>query len=323
MKRSFSLMAVMMCILLAASCRPATKEEDKELFVVGFSQSGSESDWRLANTSSMVDTFTEENGYELMMENAMQQQENQFAAVRSFILEDVDLIVIAPATEEGWETVLTEVRDAGIPVIIMDRSVNVWDRSLYLTNVGSDFLGQGYRAMDWLEEQTEGEELKILHLQGTYGTTAQILRSRALEGAVSTRDEWEIVSQLEGDFTEAKGYEVMTEYLKQNTDFNVLYSENDNMTFGAMRAMDEAGITYGEGGQVRIITFDATKAALQLCMEGKIDLCVECNPMQGPLVEELIEAYRAGEDVDDQVYIDESIFVKGDLTQDFIDSREY
>ena len=323
MKRFFSLMAVMMCILLAASCRPATKEEDKELFVVGFSQSGSESDWRLANTSSMVDTFTEENGYELMMENAMQQQENQFAAVRSFILEDVDLIVIAPATEEGWETVLTEVRDAGIPVIIMDRSVNVWDRSLYLTNVGSDFLGQGYRAMDWLEEQTEGEELKILHLQGTYGTTAQILRSRALESAVSTRDEWEIVSQLEGDFTEAKGYEVMTEYLKQNTDFNVLYSENDNMNFGAMRAMDEAGITYGEGGQVRIITFDATKAALQLCMEGKIDLCVECNPMQGPLVEELIEAYRAGEDVDDQVYIDESIFAKGDLTQDFIDSREY
>ncbi|MBO4243372.1 MAG: ABC transporter substrate-binding protein [Clostridiales bacterium] len=325
MKRFFSILLLAAYVIFLAGCfrDGSAPETDTELFVIGFSQSGSESDWRLANTDSMIETFTEDKGYDLQMENAKQQQENQFAAVRSFILEGVDIIVIAPTMEEGWDTVLKEVYDAGIPVIIMDRSVNVWNDDLYLTNVGSDFLGQGNRAVEWLEGQTEGEELKILHLQGTYGTTAQLLRSQALEDGVSAHDNWELAGQICGDFTEAKGYEAMTEFLSENTDFNVLYSENDNMTFGAIRALDEAGITYGEGGQVRIITFDATSAALQLCFDGKVDLCVECNPLQGPSVEELIRQYRAGEDIPKQVYIEEALFTKDDLTQELIDGRTY
>ena len=116
----------------------------------------------------------------------------------------------------------------------------------------------------------------------------------------------------------------MTEYLNSNDhDFDVLYSENDNMTFGAMRAMDEAGITYGEGGQVKIITFDASKKALQYCLEGKIDLCVECNPMHGPIVEQLIRQYRAGDKIPKHVYVDEAVFTRDDLTQELIDSRDY
>ena len=115
----------------------------------------------------------------------------------------------------------------------------------------------------------------------------------------------------------------MTNYLKHSQDFDVIYSENDNMTFGAMRALDEAGITYGENGKVKIVTFDATKRALQLCLEGKINLCVECNPLHGPLVEELIQKYRNGEQIQETVYISESVFTKENLTQEFIDQRTY
>ncbi len=272
----------------------------------------------------MTDTFADDDEYELVIENARQQQENQFTAVRRFILEGVDFIIIAPTVEEGWETILTEIQDAGIPVIIVDRSVAVEDDSLYLTNVGSDFLRQGNLAVEWLEKEIpEDTDIKILHLQGTIGATAQIQRTKALEDAVAKHSNWEITSQLYGDFTEAKAYEVMTDYLKENSDIDVLYSENDNMTFGAMRALDEAGITYGNGGQVKIITFDATREALQYCHDGKINLCVECNPLFGPRVKELIEDYRSGKEIPKHVYVDESAYTTQNITQEFVDSREY
>ena len=326
---SIILCIVMTLCLVCSGCRKDNGNENaNDLFVIGFSQVGSESDWRIANTRSMMETFTNDKGYELIIQNAKQQQDNQLADVRGFVLEGVDLIIIAPTVETGWENVLKEVHDAGIPVIILDRSVAVWDSNLYLTNIGSDFLEQGRRAVDWLDKQVsesvDGQEtLKILHLQGTYGSTAQLMRTKALEEGVEEHKDWVIVSQLDGDFTEAKGYEVVSEYLSSNNDFDVLYSENDNMTFGAMRALDEAGITYGENGQVRIITFDASRDALQYCLDGKIDLCVECNPMSGPMVEELIMDYRAGEDIPRQVYVEEAIFTKDDLTQAMIDARPY
>ena len=305
MKRFFSILLCMTMILGMAGCTGirATEPAENDAYVIGFSQVGSESDWRVANTKSMTDTFADDDEYELVIENARQQQENQFTAVRRFILEGVDFIIIAPTVEEGWETILTEIQDAGIPVIIVDRSVAVEDDSLYLTNVGSDFLRQGNLAVEWLEKEIpEDTDIKILHLQGTIGATA---------------------SQLYGDFTEAKAYEVMTEYLKENRDIDVLYSENDNMTFGAMRALDEAGITYGNGGQVKIITFDATREALQYCHDGKINLCVECNPLFGPRVKELIEDYRSGKEIPKHVYVDESAYTTQNITQEFVDSREY
>jgi simple sugar transport system substrate-binding protein len=209
----------------------------------------------------------------------------------------------------------------------MDRSVSVNDKELYLTNIGSDFLGQGNMAVEWLEKETSSkpadENLRILHLQGTYGATAQLLRTKALEVAVAKHSDWEFAGQLYGDFTEAKAYEVVTDFLRKDKDIDVIYSENDNMTYGAMRALDDAGITYGENGQVKIISFDATKRALQYCMDGQINLCVECNPLHGPGVEELINKYRNGEDIPKHVYVDESIFTSKDLTQEFIDSRVY
>lgn len=328
MKRFFSLILCLALAINIAGCSSKPeKTDDKDLYVIGFSQVGAESDWRIANTKSMTETFTEEKGYELRMENARQMQDNQFAAVRTFILEGVDCIIIAPTVEDGWETVLKEVQDAGIPVIIMDRSVSVDDKDLYLTNIGSDFLEQGNMAVSWLEKETADkpadERLRILHLQGTYGATAQLLRTKALEVAVAQHSDWEFAAQLYGDFTEAKAYEVVTDYLKTDRDIDVIYSENDNMTYGAMRALDDAGITYGENGQVKIISFDATKRALQYCLDGQINLCVECNPLHGPKVEDLITKYRNGETIPKHVYVEETAFTSADLTQEFVDSREY
>lgn len=328
MKRLFSfLLCIVLAVNIAGCSGKKEQPQDKDLYVIGFSQVGSESDWRIANTQSMVKTFTEDKGYELRMENAKQRQDNQFAAVRTFILEGVDCIIIAPTVEDGWDTVLKEVQDAGIPVIIMDRSVSVSDKDLYLTNIGSDFLEQGNMAVRWLEKETSSlpsdDTIRILHLQGTYGATAQLLRTKALEVAVASHNNWEFAAQLYGDFTEAKAYEVVTDFLKNDKDIDVIYSENDNMTYGAMRALDDAGISYGKNGQVKIISFDATKKALQYCLEGKIDLCVECNPLHGPGVEELIKKYRNGEVIPKHVYVEETAFTASDLSQTFIDSREY
>ena len=330
MKAKIRLLASLLVLLCLTGCaaRQAVKPQDSELLVVGFSQLGSESSWRLANTASMTAALSREKGYELLLENAKQKQDNQLAAVRNFILQGVDLIVIAPVAETGWESVLQEAKEAQIPVIIMDRAVAVEDESLYLSSVGSDFLREGERAVEWLGEELERrgrgeEEIRILHLQGTYGATSQLMRTKPIEDAVRAMPNWTIAAQLPGDYTEAKGYEVVRDYLRGDRDIDVIYSENDNMTFGAMRALDEAGLRYGEGGDVILISFDAVREALQYCLEGKIDLCVECNPLHGPRVEELIRQYEEGESIPKHIYVEELIFTKDRLTQELIDSREY
>jgi len=330
MKRTISLICCL--LMLAALCvgcgyNERVPEED-DLIVVGFSQLGSESDWRIANTRSITEALCEENGYELILDNAKQKQENQLIAIRNFILQGVDIIVLAPASETGWENVLLEARSAGIPVIIVDREVSVSNESLYISRIGSDFLREGRSAVTWLEEELAvrgrtNESINILHIKGTDGATAQIQRSQAIEDGAQAHDNWNIVAQLDGEFTEAKGYEVVRDYLESNRDIDVIYSENDNMTFGAMRALDEAGLTYGKDGDIIIISFDAVREALQYCMEGRINLCVECNPLHGSLLDELIKAYRAGEDIPRITYVDETCFTSDSLTPELIDSREY
>lgn len=322
MKRLFSVIALL-GLLLTGCAREAPPEQ--ELTKVGFSQLGAESDWRVANTDSMIAALSEENGYELLYDNARQKQANQLVAVRNFIVQGVDIIVIAPLEETGWDTVLQEAKNAHIPVIIVDREVAVEDTQLYLTHIGPDILAEGEQAVSWLEKamaQHQGD-VSILHIQGTYGATAQLLRTKAIEEAVQAHENWHFAAQLPGDFTETKGYEVVRDFLAENRDIDVIYSENDNMTFGAMRALDEAGITYGRGGDVTIISFDAVRRALQLCMEGKIDLCVECNPLHGPRVDELIRQYLAGEPVPKQILVEETIFTPDTLTPEILAQREY
>ncbi|MBQ3374771.1 MAG: ABC transporter substrate-binding protein [Oscillospiraceae bacterium] len=329
MRKTVLLLLLFSIALVLAGCAgfSASRENDYDdsLVVVGFSQVGSESDWRLANTASMVSALSEANGYRLLFDNARQKQENQYLAIRNFIQQDVNYIVLAPISETGWESVFREAKEAGIPVIVVDRQVNVEDESLYQSWVGSDFYQEGRMAVTWMEEQFSEEDtpLRILHLQGTEGATAQLMRSRALEEAVSRHEAWTIEAALKGEFTEAKGYEVVRDFLKTGTAFDVLYSENDNMTFGAMRALDEAGISYGREGKVKIISFDAVRKALQFCLEGKINLCVECNPLHGPRVDRLIKSCEAGETVPKSSYVEETFFTCETISQQVIDSREY
>ena len=316
------LLILLLCALLLTACAQEAPPEPKRT-VVGFSQLGAESDWRVANTASMMEALSEEQGFELLYDNARQKQENQLLAVRNFIVQDVDIIVIAPAEETGWDAVLQEAKDAGIPVIIVDREVAVEDKELYLTAIGSDFLAEGKRAVQWMEQRFPDQPLHILHLQGSFGATAQLMRSKAIEDAVEANEDWQFAAQLAGDYTESKAYEEVRAFLEAGGEFDVLYSENDNMTFGALRALDEAGITYGRDGEVAVISFDSVRRALTACMEGKIDLCVECNPLHGPRVAELIHQYLAGQSIPKQIFVEEQVFTPDSLTEDFIAAREY
>ena len=318
------MLCLLMLLLLLTGCGSEPVQEP-QLTRVGFSQLGAESDWRVANTASMMDSLSEEHGYELLYENARQRQANQLAAVRNFIVQGVDIIVIAPLEETGWEGVLQEAKNANIPVLIVDREVEAEDTGLYLTQIGSDFLAEGIQAVNWLEQELSDcrDDVSILHLQGTYGATAQLLRTKAIEDAVEEHDNWHFAAQLSGDFTESKGYEVVRDFLKEHRDIDVIYSENDNMTFGAMRALDEAGISYGVDGEVTIISFDAVHRALEQCREGEINLCVECNPLHGPRVDELIRQHLSGQEIPKRIFVEEQLFTPDMLTEELIAARAY
>ena len=313
-----------------------------DVITVGFSQVGAESDWRTANSQSMKDTFSKENGYDLIFDDAQQKQENQITAIRNFIQQEVDYIVLAPVTESGWDPVLKEAKDADIPVIIVDRMVDVSDDSLYTAWVGSDFKLEGEKACAWLKAYTEAKgmkEVNIVDIQGTIGASAQIGRTEALNEAVKANG-WNLLAQQTGEFTQAKGQEVMQSFLKKyKKDINVVYCENDNEAFGAIDAIKAAGYEVGADKDMMVFSFDSTKEGLKKVQSGEITLNTECNPLHGPRVEEIIKKLEANEKVDKKAYVDEGIFAHSDdvttvkagdkdfdvtkVTKDVIDKRAY
>jgi simple sugar transport system substrate-binding protein len=328
--RQLGLLAgALLAVIFGTGCSRSVPEEAiRDNIVIGFSEVGAESDWRVANTESMRSTFCEENGYELLFNDAKQKQENQIAAIRNYILQGVDYIVLAPAVETGWDEVLQEAKDADIPVIIMDRMISVEDDSLYAAWEGSNFRKEGDHAMQWLEkyldEQGRGDEqINILDIQGTEGATSQIGRTEGLLAGIEAHENWTLLDTLPGEYTQAKSYEVVSEYLKEARDIDVIYCENDNSAFGTMQALDEAGITYGVDGDVILISFDATEAGLTCTLEGKINLDVECNPLNGPRVETIIKQLEAGETPDKLTYVGETWFTQDTLSGEVIAKRQY
>ena len=294
--------------------------------VVGYAQVGSESDWRTTNTQSFKNIFTEENGYYLIFEDGQQKQENQVKAIRNFILQDVDYIILDPVVETGWEAVLEEAKEAGIPVILSDRTVEVGDESLYSCWVGSNFCEEGIKAGEWLEnylkeQGREDETIHLVTLQGTSGSSAQIGRSDGFEKILKKHSDWVMLEKQSGDFTQAKGQEVMESFLKQNKDIDVVVAQNDNMAFGAIDALKAAGKTPGK--DVTIISFDAIKAALKKVQSGEINAEFECNPLHGPRVAELAKKIMKGEKVDKIQYVDEQVFTKDNTTKEVINKRAY
>ena len=293
-------------------------EIDENLIVVGVSQVGAESDWRSAQTNSIKESLTAENGFYMIFDNAQQKQENQIKAIRNFILQEVDYIVLDPIVMSGWDNVLQNAKEAEIPVILVDRDVEVDDDSLYVTSVVTDMVAEGRNAGYWLEDYLEkqgreDEDIQIVMLLGTEGASAQIGRTKGFTEIAGQHENWKILEQLDGDFTQAKGRESMETLLKKYDDIDVVISENDNMTFGAIDAIQDAGRSCGPGGDMIMISFDAVRAALEAMQAGEINADFECNPLQGPKLAETIKRLENGEEVEKVQYIEETYF---DTTMD-------
>ena len=347
---SAALAAAMALSMTACTSNPAEKEteaaapadteaaeegEEKEaaadgdLITVGYAQVGAESDWRTANTESFKSTFTEENGYKLIFDDAQQKQENQIKAIRSFIQQGVDYIVVAPVVETGWETVLEEAKEAGIPVILSDRQMQLSDDSLYEAWVGGNFVKEGETCGDWLadylEKQGRGdEEINMVTIQGTIGASAQVGRTEGMDNKLAEHSNWKMLDRQSGEFTQAKGQEVMESMLKQHDNINVVYCENDNEAFGAIDAIEAAGKTVGPDGDILVMSFDTTNAGLTDTLSGKIICDTECNPLHGPRVEEIIKKLEDGKDVDKKAYVEEEMFAYDDTVKSVkVDDKDY
>lgn len=325
MKKFLSLLFIVFLMFMLPGCtdrkNTADQSDHNELIVVGFSQVGAESDWRKANTKSMEEAFSVENGYRLILEEGQQKQEKQITDIRNFINQGVDYIVLAPYKERGWDTVLAEAKNAGIPVIIVDRMIEVSDPELFTCWIGSDFRLEGDTAVKWMEENLTDTPLRIAHLQGNVGSSAQLGRTRGLDAGIGSHDDWKLVFRESGDFTQAKGEEMTEKLISQEIDFNVLYSENDNMTYGAIEALKKAGIQPGK--DVAIISFDAGRDALHLILDGEINYDVECNPLHGPRVQAIIEQLENGETPSKYTYVEETSFDINTLTEEMIAERIY
>lgn len=315
------------CRMFDAGLEQEVAAEDDNLIVVGYSQLGSESVWRTANTNSIENALSEENGFFLQLKNARQKQENQIKAIRSFISQRVDYIVFSPIEEEGWRTVLTEARSAGIPVILVDRTIAQKDASLYTTRVGTDTYWEGEQAGKWLEqdlvkEETQDDVVNIVVLEGTTGATSQIGRSVGFENVAQNHINWNIMASESGDFTTAKGKEVMEKFLWLYDEIDVLVSQNDDMTFGAIEALKESGKYIGPGDDIRIISFDGGRAALELVKAGEIDVDIECNPEQGELLAEVIHKLHNGERVEKEYMVEDKVFTIENVDK-YLESRTY
>lgn len=311
----FAALLLVLCVSAGADTSGS-----KDLIVVGFSQVGAESDWRLANTASMTQALSEENGFRLIIDDAQNKQERQITAIRNFIQMDVDYIVLAPTNEIGWETVLGEAKNAGIPVIIVDRQIDVNDPSLYVSWVGSDFLKEGRAAAAWIESRYGDAPLRIVHLQGNLGCSAQKGRSTALEEALLSHPSWEVIYTDAGDFLQAKGQEIVEDLLSRGIQFDLIYSENDNMAFGAIEALEDAGLVPGK--DVTIVSFDGCRRALELVLSGEISFVAECNPLHGPRVANIIKTLESGIKPQRLTFVDEVTFDKS-ITREILDKRDY
>lgn len=272
---------------------------------LGFSQVGAESGWRAANTKSIQDTLTAENGFDLKFSDAQQKQENQITALRSYIAQGVDIIAFSPVVETGWDAVLEEAKAANIPVILTDRAVDTADDSLYVSFIGSDFVLEGERAGDWAVEQYDGEGYKMVELQGTTGSAPAIDRQNGFAAAIEGSD-IEVLDSQTGNFTRTEGKAVMEGFLNKYDDIDLVFAHNDDMGLGAIEAIEAAGLKPGE--DIKIITIDAVHDGMVALSEGKINYIVECNPLLGPDLMTVAQQVMAGETPEKRIVVQDEAF---------------
>jgi ABC-type sugar transport system substrate-binding protein len=294
----------------------------KRKIVLGFSQVGSESDWRMANTKSIQDAAAEAE-IELKFMNAEQKQDNQIAAIRQFIQDQVDVIAFSPVVQSGWEPILREAKQAGIPVIVTDRTVDVKDSSLYVTLMGSDFYEEGKRAGKYLLDKMKNVsgQINIVELQGTIGSSPSIDRKKGFDDTIKANPNLKIIKSQSGDFTREQGYQVMESFLEtEGTNIQALYAHNDDMALGAIEAIEKHGLHPGK--DIVIVSVDGTRKALEALIANKINCVVECNPLLGPQLMQSVKELIAGKTLPKRIVTKDDIFTQ-DNAQREVANRKY
>ena len=311
------LLSLLLCLLLFGCAKEPTPEAKQPSVVVGFSQLGAESSWRIANTESM-EKAAKEAGFGLMMENANQKQEKQIDAIRSFIAYQVDVIVFSLMVESGWDNVLNEAKKAGIPVILMDRMIETPDESLYASYVGADFYAEGKKAGEYLIRKADAlglDHLNIAEICGTKDSTPMRDRKAGFMDAIAGDSRFTVIASMDGDFLRSKGEECMRDLLdKYGTNgIDVIYSHNDAMTLGVLDVIEKSG---GSASDFIIITVDGEKDAVNALKEGKINCVVQCTPHLGPSVMELVADLENGKDLPKVFHPEEGVFSDFDNLED-------
>ena len=300
------LAVAMMVVSVAAFAAPKT-------WVVGFSQIGSESEWRTADTISVQNAFLEDPSFTLIYSDAQQKQENQIKAIRSFIARKVNAILFTALVETGYGPVLAEAKKAGIPVVMIDRDVAKEDRQYRLTIMGSDFVKEGEKAGTWLADYLKkmdmddgSKAINIVELQGTTGSAPAIDRKTGFGNIVAMHPNWKITRSQTGNFTTSEGKAVMEAFLKADKTIQVLYAHNDGMALGAIQAIKEAGLQPGK--DIIVIGVDGVKGAFEAMVAGEQNVSVECSPLLGPQAVQALRDLRAGKKLPGRIWTIEGIF---------------
>ena len=291
--------ALALCMVLSIACFASAESDD--LIKVGIiNNDPTESGYRAANVADMEKVFCEENGYDAQFFYSLKNEE-QIAQAKKFISDEVDYLLLSAAATTGWDSVLKEAEDAGITVILFDRTIDA-DDSLYAASVVSDMAKEGETAVAWLAEQGL-DEYNVIHIQGVMGSAAQVGRSGALDTQVEGNDNWNIVIQQTGNWSADEAKQIVESVINSGEKFNVIYAENDNMAQGAVAALDAAGITHGVDGDVIVMGFDCNKWALQELLDGNWNYDGQCNPFQAETISGIIEKLEAGEELEEKVVI--------------------
>ena len=301
-----------------AEAPAATEAPAAELIKVGvINNDPNESGYRTANVEDMKKTFTAENGYDASFAYSLKNEE-QIAAAQKFIQDGVDYLLLSAADTAGWDSVLKDAQDAGIRVILFDRTIDA-DPSLYEASIVSDMAKEGQTAVDWLKGQNLSE-YKIIHLQGVMGSAAQQGRSGALDAAVAS-DGWTLVTQQTAEWNAEKAQQIVQSVIDSGESFNVIYAENDDMAKGAVAALDKANIAHGVGKDVVVMGFDCNKWALEELLNQNWNYDGQCNPFQASYIDEIIKTLESGGTLSEKTIImDEKGFDAATITQEDVDN---
>lgn len=289
-------------------------DNSNHTLVLGFAQIGAESSWRTGNTKSITEAAKEAD-IQLMFTEAEQKQENQIRNIRSLIAYRVDVIAFSPIIETGWDNVLQEAKDAGIPVILTDRTIE-GNEDLYTCYIGSDFIAEGKMAGDFLKKKFANvkREVKIVELVGTIGSSPAEERSKGFRDAIQDDPKFKIIKSISGDFMRSKGREAMSKILDEHEDIDVLYCHNDAMALGAIESIEKAGLVPGK--DIVIISIDGEQEAVDALKSGRMNCVVECSPMLGPTLMDTFKKIMNGEQVPKAIYIEDRVFTEWDDLSD-------